>query len=110
MNINPEIIKLIDEIRNDKTHGASQLARQAVEVLKITAERSRADSLDEFWLEQREVGERLMSARPAMAPVFKIMARLLRQSRKNRQKWTCLQLGALPFLGLTRQLGNRGRL
>jgi len=78
MNISPEIISLIDEIRNDKIHGASQLARQAAEVLKITAERSQADSADEFWLEQRKVGERLMSARPAMAPVFNIVARLLK--------------------------------
>jgi len=30
VNIGPEIISLIDEIRNDRTHGASQLARQAV--------------------------------------------------------------------------------
>ncbi len=78
MSINPEIISLIEEIRNDKVHGASQLARQAVEVLKITAERSQADNLNEFQLEQREVGERLMSARPAMAPVFNIVARLLK--------------------------------
>ena len=78
MNINPEIIKLIGEIRNDKIHGASQLARQAVEVLKITAERSWADSVEQFWLEQRGVGDKLMSARPAMAPVFNIIARLLK--------------------------------
>jgi len=78
MSISPEILSLIDEVRNDKIHGASQLARQAVEVLKITAERSQAGSLDEFQLEQREVGERLMSARPAMAPVFNIIVRLLK--------------------------------
>jgi len=78
MSISPEIISLIEEIKKDKTHGASQLARQAVEVLKITAERSQADNLNEFQLEQREVGERLMSARPAMAPVFNIVARLLK--------------------------------
>jgi len=78
MSINPEIFNLIDEIKNDRTHGASQLARQAAAVLKITAERSQAGSLDEFQLEQREVGERLMSARPAMAPVFNIIVRLLK--------------------------------
>ena len=78
VSINPEIISLIEEIKKDKTHGASQLARQAVEVLKITAERSQADNLNEFQLEQREVGERLMSARPAMAPVSNIVARLLK--------------------------------
>ena len=77
MNISPEIISLIDEIRNDKIHGASQLARQAANVLKTAAERSRVDSTDEFWREQKEIGERLMSARPAMAPIFNIVSGLL---------------------------------
>jgi len=77
MNISPEIISLIDEIKNDKTHGASQLARQAVDVLKVAAEHSQADSVEQFLLEQKAVGERLMSARPAMAPVFNIVNRLL---------------------------------
>ena len=31
VNISPEIISLIDEIKGDKTHGASQLARQVHE-------------------------------------------------------------------------------
>jgi ribose 1,5-bisphosphate isomerase len=73
MSISPEIVSLIDEIRNDKVHGASELARQAAKVLKVAAEQSQADSAKAFLLEQREVGERLMSARPAMAPVFNIV-------------------------------------
>ncbi|MCK5434780.1 MAG: S-methyl-5-thioribose-1-phosphate isomerase [Dehalococcoidales bacterium] len=77
MNISPEVISLIDGIKNDKTHGASQLARQAASVLKVAAERSQTKSTDEFWQEQKEIGQRLMSARPAMAPVFNIVARLL---------------------------------
>ena len=77
MDISPEIISLIDEIRNDRTHGDSQLARQAVNVLKVAAERSQADTTEHFLLEQKEVGERLMSVRPAMAPVFNIVSRLL---------------------------------
>ena len=77
MNTNHEIISLLDEIRNDKIHGASQLARQAAEILKMAAERNRASSSDEFWLELKEVGHELMSARPAMAPVFNLVFRLL---------------------------------
>jgi len=77
MNISREIISLIDEIRNDKIHGASELARQAVNVLKIAAEQSQADTTEQFLQEQREIGERLMSARPAMAPVFNSVAHLL---------------------------------
>ena len=78
MSISPEIISLIEEIKNNKTHGASQLARQAAEALKVIAEYSSADSVEQFLLEQREVGDKLMSARPAMAPVFNIIARLLK--------------------------------
>ena len=66
INISPEIISLIEEIRNDKIHGASQLARQAVKVLKIAAERSQVDSVEQFLQEQKEMGKWLMEARPAM--------------------------------------------
>jgi eIF-2B alpha/beta/delta-like uncharacterized protein len=77
VNITPEILSLIDEIRHDKTHGASELARRAVEVLKLAAERSQANSVEQFLAEQRAVGERLKSSRPAMAPVFNIISYLL---------------------------------
>ena len=77
MNISPEIISLIDEIKNDKVHGASERARQAAKVLKVAAERSQADSAKAFLLEQRGVGKGLMSARPAMAPIFNIVSGLL---------------------------------
>jgi eIF-2B alpha/beta/delta-like uncharacterized protein len=78
MDISPEIAGLIDEIRNDRVHGASQLARQAVMVLRKAAERSQAGSVSQFLREQKEIGERLMSARPAMAPVSNIVSRVLK--------------------------------
>jgi ribose 1,5-bisphosphate isomerase len=78
MNISPEVTSLIDEIRDDKVHGASQLARQAVQVLRMAAERSQAESVAGFIIELEAVGEALMSARPAMAPVYNITGRLLR--------------------------------
>jgi len=78
MNISPEIMSLIDEIKNDRTHGASQLARQAANVLKSAAEQSQASSVNEFLLEQGGIGGGLKSARPAMAPVFNIVNNLLR--------------------------------
>jgi len=77
MNISPEITSLIGEIKNDKVHGASELARQAAKVLKVAAEWSQADSAEAFLLEQGEVGEGLMSVRPAMAPIFNIVNSLL---------------------------------
>jgi eIF-2B alpha/beta/delta-like uncharacterized protein len=77
VSINPEIISLIEEIKSDKVHGASQLARQAVGVLRFVAEQSQADSTSEFLLELKAIGKRLRATRPAMAPVFNIVSRFL---------------------------------
>jgi eIF-2B alpha/beta/delta-like uncharacterized protein len=78
VTISPEIASLVDQIKDDKIHGASQLARQAVQVLKTAAEHSQAEDTDEFLLELKEVGRRLMSVRPAMAPLYNIIDRLLK--------------------------------
>jgi eIF-2B alpha/beta/delta-like uncharacterized protein len=88
VNISPEIISLIEEIRGDKTHGASQLARQAVGVLRFAAEQSQADSAREFLLELKAIGERLMATRPAMAPVFNIVSRFL-----DALSWVSVDVG-----------------
>ena len=77
MRIRPEIIGLIDEIREDKTHGASELARQAAEVLKLTAERSQANNTKQLLTEQKMVGEKLKLCCPAMAPISNIVTRIL---------------------------------
>ncbi len=77
MNISTEITGLIDEIKNDKIHGASQLARQAANVIKVAAEHSQAETTVQFLDEQKETGQKLMSARPAMAPISNIISHLL---------------------------------
>ncbi len=92
MNISPEIISLLDEIRQDKTHGASQLARQAVKVLKVAVERSRANSVEQFLREQREIGKRLMLIRPAMAPLFNIVNTLLSAIAEKATKMDLAQI------------------
>lgn len=77
MIISPEISRLIDAVKNDRTHGASELARQAADVLKVAAKHSRSNSVEWFLREQKEVAQQLMRARPAMAPVFNIVNILL---------------------------------
>jgi eIF-2B alpha/beta/delta-like uncharacterized protein len=77
VNISHKIARLTDEIRNDKTQGASQLARQAMAVLKVAAEHSQANSVEHFLKELKGVGKGLMEARPAMAPIFNIVNRYL---------------------------------
>lgn len=78
MSISRKLSHLIDEIKNDKNQGASQLARQAMAVLKVAAERSQADSAGGLWEELKGVGKGLMEARPAMAPIFNIVNRYLK--------------------------------
>lgn len=99
MNISPEIINLIDEIRNDKTHGASELARQAVNILKTAAEHSQTKSSNEFLLAQKEIGQRLMSARPTMAPIFNIISRLLSEIASEGAK---LDLDSIRQITITK--------
>ncbi len=77
MDISAEIISLVDEIRDNKTDGASELARRAAGVLKTAAGHSQAENAEEFILEQAEIGKRLTSIRPAMAPIYNIVSRLL---------------------------------
>jgi len=77
MDISAEITGLIDEIRDNRTDGASELARQAAGVLKSAAEHSRAKNAEEFILEQARIGKELTSTRPAMAPIYNIVSRIL---------------------------------
>ena len=77
MSTSIKVARLIDEIKNDRNQGASQLARQAVAVLKYAAEHSHACDAGQFREELNEVGEGLMTARPAMAPIFNIVKRYL---------------------------------
>lgn len=79
MEISPEILLLIEEIKSDRVHGASELARQAVSVLRTAAERSVTASVSQFLTEQKAIAELLTSARPAMAPLFNMVNRLLKQ-------------------------------
>ena len=74
-DVNPEVGRLVEEIRNDRTHGASQLARQALGVLKSAAEHSKAADARSFLLEQETVAEKLALVRPAMAPLRNIVSR-----------------------------------
>ena len=99
MNISPEIISPIDDIKSDKTHGATELGRQAVDVLKTAAERSQTKSAEEFLEEQKEIGKKLTSTRPTMAPIFNIVSRLLNEIAAEG---TRLDLNSIRQLTITR--------
>jgi ribose 1,5-bisphosphate isomerase len=99
MTISPEITNLINEIKNDRVHGASQLARQAALVLKIAAEQSHSASVVEFLAELSLVGTELMSVRPAMAPIYNMVNRLLKSVSVKAAK---IELTTIRQLTITR--------
>ena len=78
MTISKEITSLLNAIRDDCSHGATELARQALTVIKKVAERSQAGSVEELLQEQREVIEVLKETRPSMAPIRNVANRMMR--------------------------------
>jgi eIF-2B alpha/beta/delta-like uncharacterized protein len=76
MSIAPEIQELINDIKEDNTHGASELARQALDTLKAAAGLIETDSAEDLLSQLDEIAERVMSIRPAMAPLYNMVKRL----------------------------------
>ena len=75
--MNPEIAAKIDDIRLDRMHGAAWLSREAIAVLKLAAEMSEAETIDDFLAEIKGVARRLSAARPAMAPIANNVSRFV---------------------------------
>jgi ribose 1,5-bisphosphate isomerase len=86
MDIRAEIEAKIEAIKNNTTDGASELARQAILVMKMAAETSQAENTRDFLLEQKEVGKRLIAARRTMAPIPNIITRYLREIIREDRK------------------------
>lgn len=61
--------------RSDRTHGASELARRALQILEQSAAGTSADSLAGLAGCLRERTEQLRQARPSMAPVANLLER-----------------------------------
>jgi eIF-2B alpha/beta/delta-like uncharacterized protein len=74
---------LIESIRSDKVHGASQLARQAADVIRQVADDSKATSTDALVQELLEVARELEVARPPMAPLFNVVTGITRTLKEQ---------------------------
>jgi len=85
--INQEISKRIEEIKNNKTDGASKLSLNALSILKLVAEKSRLSTPEDFLHELVSVGKQLAEVRPSMAPIRNRVAlviyELLQESRRD---------------------------
>lgn len=77
MELKAEIVEAIDIIKRDTTHGASELARQAVGVIKRSAQVSSAPDASSFIAEIRTTEDQLMTVRPAMASIYNSVRALM---------------------------------
>jgi translation initiation factor eIF-2B subunit delta len=100
MPLNPEIAKQIEEIRQDRIHGASWLSRQAISVMNLAIEKSEAENVADFLEELEAVGRGLMEARPSMASITNCVSRFVYQvSQKSETK---KDLGSLKKLACSK--------
>jgi len=67
----------IREIEFDRSSGASQLARNALGVLRLFAQTSKNETCRGFIEDFNEIGRRLFEARPNMAPVQNLVAQIV---------------------------------
>ena len=86
MDIRHEIEAQIEQIKNNTTDGASELARKTLLVMKAAAETSEFDTTQNFLLELKEVGKRLIATRRTMASIPNIITRYLREIIKENRK------------------------
>lgn len=77
--MNPKVIERIDEIRNDRLHGAGWLSRQAISTLKLAVSESQADTAASFIDEIKIVAAELAKARPSMISIANYINQLLQQ-------------------------------
>ncbi len=102
MVLNPEVAKQIEEIRQDRIHGASWLSRQAVSVISLASEKSEAKNVADFLEELKAVGRGLMEARPSMASITNCVSHLIYQVSQGSQAKK--ELGSIKKLA--RSKGN----
>lgn len=72
-----QLSEKIAEIRLDRSSGASQLARKALDVLKFLAQDSKKETYRSFVEDFSKVGKRLFEAKPNMAPVQNLVAQIV---------------------------------
>lgn len=77
MDLNTEVARQIKGIRQDRTHGASWLSKQAIGVLNLAATKSEAGNTADFLEELKAVAGELLDARPSMAPITNCVSRFI---------------------------------
>jgi translation initiation factor 2B subunit (eIF-2B alpha/beta/delta family) len=67
----------IREVEFDRTRGASQLARKALDALKFFAYNSENKTSEEFIRDVKKLGKKLLETKPNMAPIQNLVAQIV---------------------------------
>lgn len=84
--MNPKVIKRIEQLRNDRVHGAGWLSRQAISTLNLAVNQSQAHTAADLITEMKVVAAELIKAKPSMTPIFNYTNQLLHQIVLEAQK------------------------
>lgn len=77
--MDPKVARKIDELKNDRIHGASWLAQQAISTLSFAVEQSSARAITQFMEEIKAVARELRQAKPSMIPIANYTDQFLQQ-------------------------------
>ncbi len=98
--MNPKIAEKINEIKNDRLHGAGWMSREAINTLNLAVIESGAETVDVFVDEMKMVAAEIMAARPSMISIPNYISRLMHDIILSSQ---CQQqLGSLKNFAQTR--------
>ena len=77
--MNPEISQKINELKNDRIHGANWLSLQALNILSLIIETSQTDTTADFLNELKMMAAAIIEARPNMISISNYTSQLLNQ-------------------------------
>jgi len=78
-------LNLLEELKGDKTSGASELARKAAEVLISFSEESKSEDNKRFLIELTKLGKNLIAVQPESVPIFNLVNSVLLATEHVRE-------------------------
>jgi len=96
--MNHKITAQIDDLRNDRLHGASWLSRQAIGIINTAIKESESDTIEGFMQEMRSVADEVIQSRPSMVSITNYVSQFLKQIIRISREQT--QLDALATYAL----------
>ena len=77
--MNSKINQRIDELRDDRLHGAGWLSRQAINILNLAIKESRAETADDLITEITMIASEIKKSRPSMISISNYISRFAYQ-------------------------------